>query len=91
MSFPTSHSDLVDCVVSGRWRIACENALTMNPILIPQTRCQTSKKTPVRVLALAIGTGVLILAGATTSCGTARGFGSDVEKTGDKIQDAASR
>ncbi|MES2440261.1 MAG: entericidin A/B family lipoprotein [Verrucomicrobiota bacterium] len=29
--------------------------------------------------------------GATTSCSTARGFGRDVEKTGDKIQEAATQ
>ncbi|RYD49943.1 MAG: entericidin A/B family lipoprotein [Verrucomicrobiaceae bacterium] len=34
---------------------------------------------------------MILLAGATTSCSTARGFGQDVEKTGDKIQDAAVR
>ncbi|MEO7098220.1 MAG: entericidin A/B family lipoprotein [Luteolibacter sp.] len=30
------------------------------------------------------------MAGATSACSTAKGFGRDVEKTGDKIQDAAS-
>ncbi len=36
---------------------------------------------------------VLLIAGSfgLNSCGTARGFGSDVQKTGDKIEDAASR
>ena len=65
--------------------------ITMNPILIPNTSCQKSKTGPVRMFALAVGAGVLLLAGATSSCGTARGFGHDVERTGDKIQDAASR
>ncbi|MES2657575.1 MAG: entericidin A/B family lipoprotein [Verrucomicrobiota bacterium] len=33
---------------------------------------------------------MLVFAGASSSCSTARGFGQDVEKTGDKIQEAAN-
>lgn len=62
----------------------------MNPILITKTNCQT-KSTPVRRFAYVAGAAMLLLSGATTSCSTARGFGQDVEKTGDKIQDAAVR
>lgn len=61
----------------------------MNPILITKTNCQT-KSPSVRRFAYVAGA-MLLLAGATTSCSTARGFGQDVEKTGDKIQDAAAR
>ena len=61
----------------------------MNPIIIVQTNCQ-SKHSPVRPVAL-VASALLLLAGASTSCSTANGFGKDVEKTGDKIQSAATR
>lgn len=32
-----------------------------------------------------------MVAGLTTSCSTTKGFGKDVEKTGDAIQNAATR
>ena len=63
----------------------------MNPIIIPKTTCHTSSNTTIRRMALVIGASALVLAGATSSCSTANGFGQDVEKTGDKIQDAAAR
>jgi predicted small secreted protein len=62
----------------------------MNTILISKTNCKTSTKSSIRYLAFATGASLILLAGATSSCGTARGFGQDVEKTGDKIQDAAT-
>ncbi len=62
----------------------------MNPIIISKLNCQHSKPSKLRVFAIAAGAAMLV-AGATTSCSTARGFGQDVEKTGDKIQDAATR
>ena len=61
----------------------------MNPIIIVYTNCQ-SKQSPVRVVAL-VASALLLLAGASTACSTANGFGKDVEKTGDKIQSAATR
>ncbi len=61
----------------------------MNPIIIANTNCQ-SKQSPVRQFAMAAAA-LLLLAGASASCSTAKGFGKDVEKTGDKIQHAASR
>lgn len=64
---------------------------TMNPIIISKTNCQTSNKPMLRRLMLATGASILLIAGASTSCSTARGFGRDVEKTGDKIQEAAVR
>lgn len=63
----------------------------MNPIIIPKTSCRTSNNAVVRRMAFVVGASALILAAATSSCSTAHGFGQDVEKTGDKIQDAASR
>jgi predicted small secreted protein len=64
-------------------------SIAMNPILITKTNCQT-KSTSMRRFALTAGAAMVLLAGATTSCSTTRGFGRDVEKTGDKIQNAAS-
>ncbi len=62
----------------------------MNPILIAKTPCQNRQQPSVRVFALMAGAALILVAGATTSCSTTRGFGQDVEKTGDKIQRAAS-
>ena len=59
----------------------------MNPILIFHT--SRKSKNPLRFLALAAGVSALLMAG--TSCSTTKGFGQDVEKTGEKIQDAARR
>ena len=61
----------------------------MNPIIVAHTNCQ-SKQSPVRLVAL-VASALLLLAGASTSCSTANGFGKDIEKTGDKIQSAATR
>jgi predicted small secreted protein len=64
----------------------------MNPILLLRySVCRLPEKRhaswPAWVLGLALVAGSFTL----NSCGTARGFGSDVEKAGDKIQDAATR
>lgn len=61
----------------------------MNPIFIAKTSCRASEKSTLRVFAITAGAALLLIAGATTSCGTTRGFGRDVEKTGEKIQNAA--
>ncbi|MEX1116432.1 MAG: entericidin A/B family lipoprotein [Akkermansiaceae bacterium] len=63
----------------------------MNPIIISKLNCQNSKPSKIRVFTVAAGAAMILMAGATSSCSTARGFGQDVEKTGDKIQDAATR
>ncbi len=73
------------------WYITCHWNVTMNTILISKTNCKTSTKSSIRYLAFATGASLILLAGATSSCSTANGFGKDVEKTGDKIQDAATR
>jgi predicted small secreted protein len=62
----------------------------MNPILIPERRCQHSKPSFFRIATMAAGILILGTAALSTSCSTARGFGRDVEKAGDKIQEAAS-
>lgn len=61
----------------------------MNPIIISKANCKNVKTSSVRALTLAAGA-LMLIAGATTSCSTTKGFGRDVEKTGDKIQNAAS-
>ncbi len=61
----------------------------MNPILISKTTNITSKKSPFSVCALCVGAAILLFAGASSSCATARGFGHDVEHVGDEIQEAA--
>ncbi len=63
----------------------------MNPILISKTNCQSSNRASIRRFAIITGASLIIIAGASSSCGTANGFGRDVEKTGDKIQNAATR
>lgn len=63
----------------------------MNPIIISKTNCKSSKHSTTRFYLIAAGASLLLVAGATSSCGTARGFGQDVEKTGDHIEHAASR
>jgi predicted small secreted protein len=62
----------------------------MNPILIAKSPCRNSKQSPFRLFLIVAGASALLLAGLTSSCATTRGFGQDVEKTGDKIQEAAN-
>lgn len=62
----------------------------MNPILLNKTATVSSKKSPIRIFAIAAGAAT-ILAFASSSCATSKGFGKDVEKVGDKIQNAAER
>ncbi|MFT4175737.1 MAG: entericidin A/B family lipoprotein [Luteolibacter sp.] len=52
-------------------------------------RSSFTKSRFTRATALSVGGAMLIL--GMTSCSTARGFGRDVEKTGEKIQDASTR
>jgi len=80
----------MNCMLIRNWRETCRSFSAMNPILIPNCNCQ-NVKTSVRLVAIVAGAVLLFVAGATTSCSTARGFGQDVEKTGDKIQNASSR
>ncbi|MES2924577.1 MAG: entericidin A/B family lipoprotein [Verrucomicrobiota bacterium] len=60
----------------------------MNPIFIAKTNCR-NLKSPVRLFVIAAGAALILVSGVSSSCSTARGFGQDVEKTGDKIQEAA--
>lgn len=62
----------------------------MNPIFISKSNCKTTSNATLRRFLLLTGASVILIAGASTSCNTARGFGQDVEKTGDKIQEAAN-
>lgn len=61
----------------------------MNPIFIIQHTCLLRSGKIGGFLFLAAS--VLMLAAGTTSCSTTYGLGKDIEKTGDKIQDAATR
>ena len=78
------------CAIYPEWPSACEAVITMNPILISKTNCKTAPASSIRRFALFAGASLILIAGATSSCSTARGFGQDVEKTGDKIQEAAT-
>ncbi|MCW1922479.1 entericidin A/B family lipoprotein [Luteolibacter arcticus] len=65
----------------------------MNPILLFDTfACRSSEVVRHRLLRPIL---IALLLGSVTfglnSCATARGFGQDVETTGEKIEDAATR
>ncbi|MCW1887048.1 entericidin A/B family lipoprotein [Luteolibacter flavescens] len=64
----------------------------MNPIFLSNSFvCRSSEVIRLRFRPVLIA---LCLGGVTlglNSCATARGFGQDVEKTGNKIEEAASR
>ncbi len=64
----------------------------MNPILVFRSLTSRSTRTsrgpwPLVILGVCLSFITLGL----SACGTARGFGQDVEKTGEKIEEAASR
>jgi len=60
----------------------------MNPIYLNKTVSCASTKSPVRWFVIAASAAMIIALGAS-SCATSKGFGQDVEKVGDKIQNAA--
>ena len=63
----------------------------MNPILISKIACTTTKAAN---RSLMMGLAVIAtaaLAVATTSCATTEGFGKDVKKVGNKIENTAER
>lgn len=61
----------------------------MNPILITFSQWHAGARFAGRLLFLSAV--ILAFAAGSTSCSTTRGFGEDVETTGDKIQEAATR
>ena len=64
----------------------------MNPILLFDTFvCRSSEvvRLPVRLVLLALLLGSVTV--GLNSCATAKGFGQDVERTGEKIEEAATR
>lgn len=61
----------------------------MNPILISTICRATCDQTSNAFRRFSIGAVLLLLFGASVSCGTMHGIGHDVETTGDVIQDAA--
>ena len=74
------------------WFRDCDTKAAMNPILLPKSNvCGLTHKVAITWPAWVIA---LILLGASfglNSCGTARGFGNDVQKAGEEIEEAATR
>jgi len=62
----------------------------MNPIIISRRINRCLRVPSLRREAL-IAIGAVVTMIFANSCSTTMGFGKDVEKTGDKIQEAASR
>lgn len=61
----------------------------MNPVILLPQFCRSTAPVFVRVVLLsAIAVGLAVSA---SSCSTTYGLGKDIEKTGDKIQEAATR
>jgi predicted small secreted protein len=63
----------------------------MNPILIFKINRKAAQPRNFSRLAGCAAVSLLFLSIAAPSCATARGFGHDVERTGETIQGAASR
>ena len=64
----------------------------MNPIFLLHTCARRSAgKSFFNWPTIVLGVTLAAATVGITSCGTARGFGSDVEKAGEKIEEAASR
>jgi predicted small secreted protein len=61
----------------------------MYPILIQTFTCGYGKMSQFRVSLLMATACLLIVGGVLSSCQTMQGFGRDVEKTGEAIEDAA--
>jgi predicted small secreted protein len=74
---------------SRGWLVACKKACAMNPILLIQHGCSSHGRNLGRLLFAAAL--ILTFAAGSTSCRTTYGLGQDIEKTGDKIQEAATR
>ncbi len=62
----------------------------MNTILLSKITTKIAKPFCFRKSALYVGAALLIAGGSLPSCSTASGFGRDVEKVGDNIQEAAN-
>lgn len=83
------YQGLVATFATGAFSAMLE--ITMNPVIISQSICSKTSATS-RPLALGlavIATAAFALAG--TSCATSKGFGRDVKKVGNKIENAADR
>jgi predicted small secreted protein len=61
----------------------------MHPLIISRQFCRSTAPFFVRVILLSAI--AVALAASSSSCSTTYGLGKDIEKTGDKIQDAATR
>lgn len=71
------------------WQLSCNVIGAMNPILINKSAAKASANSPFRLLAIGACALMVVSGFLTTSCATAHGFGRDVERAGDEIQDAA--
>ena len=62
----------------------------MIPILLPYSKPQFSSTLSFRVSLLVVGVCILVAASGLTSCSTVRGFGQDVERTGEAIENSSN-
>jgi predicted small secreted protein len=63
----------------------------MSPVLISKVACDAPVKSPLKLFAVTAGISVILLAFASSSCATTRGFGRDVQTLGDQIEESARR
>ena len=72
------------------WRGSCEEGFIMNTLFISKICTRASKPSTSGSVLLYGLASLFLVAGAIPSCATTAGFGRDVEKVGDEIQDAAN-
>jgi len=63
----------------------------MNPILVSKSVCCVKVKSSRRLFTGATCVAAMVLVLATSSCATGRGFGRDVQRAGQNIEEAARR
>lgn len=64
----------------------------MNPTLIPRLSCRPKRAASRFSFSFLAGLSLLLFGAAgLSSCATTRGLGQDVQKVGDKIEEAAHR
>ena len=64
-------------------------AYVMNTLFISKTAAKCTQPLNLRRIAFYGGAAILLIGGALPSCATSAGFGRDVEKVGNEIQEAA--
>lgn len=83
------HSESANYVNLPDWRAFCGCANLMIPLFIPRSLHNCCRNPRFLTLALA-ATACQPVATGSTSCSTTKGFGKDIEKTGEKVENAAS-